>query len=87
MVWRITASLASPSKTGWRISASLASPTLCRKRPFWRVLKFAKFAGEWPLLSMNTFLGNHFNTCLANKTLILQQQFSMHNLVTFLIDT
>jgi hypothetical protein len=27
---------------------------------------------------------NHFSTCLANKTLILPQQFSMHNLVTFL---
>jgi len=39
------------------------------------------------VLGMNTFLGNHFNTCLANKTLILPQQFSMHTLVTFLIDT
>ncbi len=54
-------SLASPSKTGWRMSASLASPAHFWKRPFWwvlalakkRVLEFAKFARELPLLSSN----------------------------------
>ena len=37
----------------WRMSASLASLTHFRKRPFWRVLEFAKFAGEWPFLSFS----------------------------------
>ena len=41
-LWQMSANLASPSKTGWRMSASLASPTHFLKRPFWRVLEFAK---------------------------------------------
>ena len=40
--WRMSASLASRNKPGWQMSASLASPAHFRKRPFWRVLKFAK---------------------------------------------
>jgi hypothetical protein len=38
----MSASLASPCSTAWRMLASLASPTHFQKRPFWRVLKFAK---------------------------------------------
>ncbi len=52
--WRMSASLASPSKPGWWMSASLASPAHFRKRPFWRVLEFDKFAVEWPLLKRIT---------------------------------
>jgi hypothetical protein len=52
--WRMSVSLASPRNTDWRMWASLASPTHFRKRPFWQVLEFAKFAGEWPLLRNNT---------------------------------
>jgi hypothetical protein len=37
------------------MSASLASPAHFQKRPFWRVLKFDKFAVEWPLLTFETF--------------------------------
>jgi hypothetical protein len=50
MVWRMSASLASPSKPGWRMSTNLASPTHFQKGSFLRVLKFDKFAVEWPLL-------------------------------------
>jgi hypothetical protein len=32
-LWQMSASLASPSKTGWRMSASLASPS----KPGWRM--------------------------------------------------
>jgi hypothetical protein len=54
----MSASLASPSKPGWRMKANLASPTIFQKdhfgeysnlpkmANFWRVLEFAKFAGE-----------------------------------------
>jgi hypothetical protein len=38
----MSASLASPSKPGWRMWANLASPTNFPKRPYWRVLEFAK---------------------------------------------
>ena len=38
------------------MSASLANPAHFRKRPFWRVLEFAKFAREWPLLNKNETL-------------------------------
>jgi hypothetical protein len=47
--WRMSASLASPSKPGWQMSASLASLAHFQKMPFWWVLEFAKFAREWPL--------------------------------------
>jgi hypothetical protein len=51
MLWRMSASLASKSKAGWRMSMNLASPTHFQKGSFWRVLKFDKFAVEWPMLN------------------------------------
>jgi hypothetical protein len=50
----MSVNLASLSKTGWRMLANLVSPTNFPKRPFWRVLKFDKFAVEWPLLSFTS---------------------------------
>ncbi len=33
------------------MSANVSSPANFSKWPFWRVLEFDKFAGEWPLLT------------------------------------
>jgi hypothetical protein len=33
------------------MSANVSSPANFPKWPFWRVLEFDKFAGEWPLLN------------------------------------
>ncbi len=61
--WRMSANVSSPAKTGWRMSANVSSPANFQidhfgeysNSPkmvnFQRVLKFDKFAGEWPLLS------------------------------------
>jgi hypothetical protein len=49
--WRMSTNVSSLSKTCLRTSANLSSPTNFPKGPFWRVLEFDKFAGEWPLLS------------------------------------
>ena len=46
-------SLASTTKGHSLANSSLASLKDFRKWPFWRVLEFDKFAGEWPLLSYN----------------------------------
>jgi hypothetical protein len=54
--WRMLINVSSPGKVGWRMAANLASPTNFPKGPFWRVLKFDKFAVEWPLLSNNTIM-------------------------------
>ncbi len=44
-------SLASTTKGHSLANSSLASLKDFRKWPFWRVLEFDKFAGEWPLLT------------------------------------
>ena len=60
-LWRMRASLASPGKVGWRMSANVSSPANFPKWPFWRVLKFDKFAGEWLLLTFVPF--SDFSIC------------------------
>ncbi len=49
-------SLASTTKGHSLANSSLASLKDFRKWPFWRVLEFNKFAGEWPLLNRNLYL-------------------------------
>jgi hypothetical protein len=36
------------------MSANVSSPANFPKWPFWRVLEFDKFAGEWPLLKLTS---------------------------------
>ncbi len=47
-------SLARTTKGHSLANSSLASLKDFQKWPFWRVLEFNKFAGEWPLLIFNT---------------------------------
>jgi hypothetical protein len=73
MAWQMSASLASPRNMVWQMLVSLGSLAHFRIRPFWRiwvlpkvaifwrVLKFAKFACQWPFLIIN-ILSQPFST-------------------------
>ena len=68
MVWRMLASLgesaqhdlANVCESGESAQHGLANvgesgeSNTFSKRPFWRVLEFAKFAGEWPFLILKS---------------------------------
>ncbi len=63
--WQMLGSLTSTYKTAWRMLVSLASPNiflflgilyLPKLNIVGRVLPYAKFACEWPLLSYNASL-------------------------------
>ena len=58
MVGECRANVSSPGKVGWPMSVNVSSPANFPKWPFWRVLEFDKFAGEWPLLSYSSNLFN-----------------------------
>ncbi len=60
-------SLASTTKRHSLANSSLASLKDFQKWPFWRVLEFDKFAGEWPLLSKNSTL-NYYQVLPNNNS-------------------
>ncbi len=78
MVGECQANVSSPGKMVGECRANVSSPANFPKWPFWRVLEFDKFAGEWPLLTNKApnlsrlVKHKHFLNCIASLSVSRQ---------------